>query len=304
MLEVYKIRNKKNGKIYIGITNQGVATRWHKHCSDAIYGNSDFPIHNAIRKHGKEEFQVEVIEVVEEDDYDQLKEREKYWIKEYNSYDRKYGYNLTLGGDGTFGRFHSEESKEKMRQKALGRKYSEEVKIRRRYTSTCSKVSQFDLEGNLIKTYHSVSDAARQVGKSRSSISKCASGKRPTAYGFKWSFTDSVPTDPTPPPPEPKPKLPKPPMSEEAKEKISIANKLRWAKSPERRKQASLNNYKNRIILQYTLDGEFVEEFRNVSEAVKEIGASTHTNIAKCARGERKSSCGFTWKYKDKIQTD
>lgn len=41
---------------------------------------------------------------------------------------REKGYNLTKGGDGTFGRMHSEETKEKIRQKALGRKASEETK--------------------------------------------------------------------------------------------------------------------------------------------------------------------------------
>lgn len=74
-LEVYKLTNKENGKIYIGITNQGVTIRWYKHCSDAIYGNSNFPIHNAIRKYGKDNFQVEVIEEIENEDYDYLKER-------------------------------------------------------------------------------------------------------------------------------------------------------------------------------------------------------------------------------------
>jgi hypothetical protein len=52
-LEVYKITNKENGKIYIGITSQGVNQRWCKHCSDSTTG-STFPIHNAIRKYGKD----------------------------------------------------------------------------------------------------------------------------------------------------------------------------------------------------------------------------------------------------------
>jgi hypothetical protein len=44
-----------------------------------------------------------------------LKEKEKYWIKFYNSMDQNVGYNLTAGGDGTFGKKHSDETKEKIR---------------------------------------------------------------------------------------------------------------------------------------------------------------------------------------------
>lgn len=59
--EVYKITNKLNNKIYIGITSQGAGVRYYKHLSDALHG-SPFPIHNALRKYGKENFTLEIIE--------------------------------------------------------------------------------------------------------------------------------------------------------------------------------------------------------------------------------------------------
>jgi group I intron endonuclease len=226
ILEVYKITNKQNRKIYIGITNQGATTnRWYKHCSDANCG-SDFPIHNAIRKYGRDNFQVEVIEVIENQDYDYLKEREIYWIKFYDSYNRKIGYNLTLGGDGTFGRHHSEETKDKIRQKALGRKVSESAKKKmsdshkkriydnkemsdrcirgnlirwadaetRKFWSENNsqnrKILQYDLNMNFIGEFRSVSEASRSLGKTHQNISKCASGKIPTAYGFIWRYKE------------------------------------------------------------------------------------------------------------------
>ena len=79
-----------------------------------------------MAKYGEENFTLEIIDFAET--YEELKEREKYWIKQYDSMNREKGYNLTEGGDGTFGRLHSEETKEKMRQKAIGRKASEETK--------------------------------------------------------------------------------------------------------------------------------------------------------------------------------
>lgn len=81
-----------------------------------------------MAKYGEENFTLEIIDFA--DTYDELKEKEKYWIKQYNSTDRTIGYNLTEGGDGTFGKKHSEETKDKIRQKAIGRKHSEETKKR------------------------------------------------------------------------------------------------------------------------------------------------------------------------------
>lgn len=125
--EVYKITNKITNKIYIGITNQGSGTRYRHHWYEARTNESS-PIYRSMAKYGEENFTLEIIGFAET--YDELKEKEKYYIKEYDSTNRKIGYNLTEGGDGTFGRSHSEETKEKIRQKALGRIASEETKKR------------------------------------------------------------------------------------------------------------------------------------------------------------------------------
>lgn len=123
--EVYKITNKITNKIYIGITNQGSGARYRHHWYESRIGEPS-PIHRSMAKYGEDNFTLEIIDFA--DTYDELKEKEKYWIKQYNSTDRNIGYNLTEGGDGTFGRTHSKETKEKIRQKALGRKFSEETK--------------------------------------------------------------------------------------------------------------------------------------------------------------------------------
>jgi group I intron endonuclease len=207
ILEVYKITNKQNGKIYVGITNQGVDVRWCKHCSDARH-NSSFPIHNAIRKYGECNFQIEQIEVVE--DVEVLKEREIYWIKEYNSYDRDKGYNLTLGGDGTFGRYHSDETKDKIRQKRLGKKASEaarkqmsighqkhvysEAELTTRSNNgirTRRAVLQYLSDMTLVKEHESITKASEAVGTDRRNISSCLNSKNPNhirSAGFIWKY--------------------------------------------------------------------------------------------------------------------
>ena len=50
-------------------------------------------IHKAIKKYGKSNF---TIEVIEETDSTNLNDREKYWIKYYDSYNNEY--NSTEGG--------------------------------------------------------------------------------------------------------------------------------------------------------------------------------------------------------------
>lgn len=95
MYEVYKITNKLNGKIYIGITKRGFEKRIKEHIQEATQKLSNYTIHKAIRKYGKEGFTYEVIEQV--DTEESAKEREIFWIQHYNSW--REGYNDTPGGD-------------------------------------------------------------------------------------------------------------------------------------------------------------------------------------------------------------
>ena len=91
---IYKITNTINGKSYIGQTIQNVKERFYQHCatkcSQAIL---NMVIHKAINKYGKSNFTIEVIEEVESTN---LNDRERYWIRYYDSYNN--GYNSTEGG--------------------------------------------------------------------------------------------------------------------------------------------------------------------------------------------------------------
>lgn len=91
---IYKITNTINSKSYIGQTIQNVKERFYQHCatkcSKAV---SNMAIHRAIKKYGKSNFTVEVIEEVESTN---LNDRERYWIRYYDSYNN--GYNSTEGG--------------------------------------------------------------------------------------------------------------------------------------------------------------------------------------------------------------
>lgn len=91
---IYKITNKINGKVYIGQTIHSIEYRFSKHCLKSQ--NGCVVLHNAITKYGKENFKVELIEEVP---IEKLDEREIYWISYYKSTNRKFGYNILLGGN-------------------------------------------------------------------------------------------------------------------------------------------------------------------------------------------------------------
>ena len=89
---IYKITNLINGKVYVG-QSVNILTRWRRHRSEMNNLNNCYPIYKAMRKYGLENF---AFEVIEECSKNLLDEREKYWIKYYNSY--YDGYNQTSGG--------------------------------------------------------------------------------------------------------------------------------------------------------------------------------------------------------------
>lgn len=100
-LIVYKYTNLINGKTYIGITTKKLSARHREHINKI---NDGTHFHNALLKYGISNFKLEVIDHAKT--IEELKEKEKQWIKKLNSFtyqDKSNGYNCTLGGDGTMG---------------------------------------------------------------------------------------------------------------------------------------------------------------------------------------------------------
>ena len=94
MALIYKITNKINCKIYIGKTEKSIERRFKEHCSEFSKDRSkNRPLYRAFAVYGMENFTIELIEIT-----DKPEEREMFWIKFYQSYQK--GYNATLGGDG------------------------------------------------------------------------------------------------------------------------------------------------------------------------------------------------------------
>lgn len=145
---IYLTTNKINGKKYIGMC---------KYSHEKNYLGSGKILKEAIKKHGKENFERQILQ--ECANFNELSNAEKYWIDFYNAVQSDEFYNLTPGGFGgnsdymkeywsklaeeerklcrnwfkrdvggknnpMFNRKHTEETKKKIGSKSVNRKWN------------------------------------------------------------------------------------------------------------------------------------------------------------------------------------
>ena len=92
--KIYKYTNLINGMVYIGQTKQTLQQRDYKHQTQL---NDNTYFHRALKKYGRENFSLELVE--ENIPFDKLDEKEKFYIDFFDSfYTTGKGYNLTQGG--------------------------------------------------------------------------------------------------------------------------------------------------------------------------------------------------------------
>jgi len=137
---IYKIKNNKNDKVYIGSSNN-MERRFKDHAR-LLENNKHYNkyLQNAWNKY---DFFFEIIEIVESEDI--LNEREQSWMDFYNSYDREYGYNIAPKADRTV---IAEETKKRMSESRKGKKRPE------------------------ASGWHHSEEAKDKIGKAQSSIRK------------------------------------------------------------------------------------------------------------------------------------
>lgn len=132
---IYIIRNTVNGKVYIGQSRR-ISNREYCHFRALEKGtHHNKHLQRSYNTYGRDAF---VFEVVEWCDISELDEREKYYIKKYDSMNINKGYNNEGGGNvgkevsermreakrgannPMYGKKPSEETKEKMRKASRG----------------------------------------------------------------------------------------------------------------------------------------------------------------------------------------
>jgi group I intron endonuclease len=114
---IYLAVNNINGKVYVGQTINSLKTRSWYHKRDAIIYNKRSHFYCAIRKYGIENFNFIIIDNAKS--IDELNNKEKFWIRYYGSFNPKYGYNSTTGGDNKITRI---ETRNKLSKSMTGEK--------------------------------------------------------------------------------------------------------------------------------------------------------------------------------------
>lgn len=139
---IYKIENLLNGKVYIGQTvNYDIRKR--NHYNLLIKGNHyNEHLQRTWDTYGESNFRISAL-VLDVKSDDELNLLEIKYIKDYNAYNSKFGYNKTFGGVGVR---HTEETREKvskaLKGKAKSKEHCENIRKSKIGVNTLSKMSK------------------------------------------------------------------------------------------------------------------------------------------------------------------
>lgn len=108
-MNIYKITNKKDGKIYIGKTKRTeIQKRWKEHCDEVNLSlkNKEYAkrhagsrLYEKMIEEGVENFEISLI-IGGLPSEKLLNILEKLYIKKWKTTNRKFGYNVGVGGEG------------------------------------------------------------------------------------------------------------------------------------------------------------------------------------------------------------
>ena len=161
--EIYKIKNIVNNKCYVGqvVSHRknknkyrpfGYNRRLQDHISEAINNtkkNQCQYLNNAIRKNGKEKFDVELIEIC---DTDKMDEREQFYIKKFNTI-YPNGYNLTMGGKTTeHVKIENDENLKPVKKRGRDFGYVHKDSTKKKMSSRLKEIASTDIVRNRMKT--------------------------------------------------------------------------------------------------------------------------------------------------------
>ena len=269
---IYKIKNKINSKIYIGLTTNSVVNRFKQHLYESFNSNSkgyNFVLHKAIRKYGEENFEIDIIEEVEDE---KLQLREQYWIDFFNSI-IPFGYNMTYGGEGTVKynkkqilQWWNEGMSSEQIKNICGIHYTTLKKILIEYNcydeledkhrrGLTKRVYQYSQYGELIKVHDSILSASKSVQVDRVIILRCCNGQKKSSRGYIWSFE---------------------PLNFSFKE---------------------VSSWKQKKVIQKDLQGKVINIFNSMAEAGRAMNKKNTKYIKECCLGLRKTMYGYIWEY-------
>lgn len=205
---VYIIKNLVNGKVYIG-SSIDIYNRWKTH-KYGLKNNKHINQHlqNSWNKYGENNFDFSILEETSKLKTTLIEKEQKY-IDLYESFERQKGYNInpvaeigySLGCYKTWvDKFGLEKADEmwkevtkknsianSMENNAMWNMSRPEVGVLNKFLKS-KPILQFDLSGNLIQEFESVSTASKILNISRNTIKNFRNQKDSFAAGFVWKY--------------------------------------------------------------------------------------------------------------------
>lgn len=174
---IYKIENKINGKLYVGST-VNFTRRWWKHRALLRHGkHPNSHLQASWDKYGDNAFSFSIVEQCLNDS---LLSREQFYIDKLRP-----AYNQTM----IAGKIEMTPERRRRLSDATNRAYKEG-----RLKKTVKAVHQYDLKGNYLNSYPSLTEASVKTHTDLPHLSSALHGKINVAGGFVWRFykTDKI----------------------------------------------------------------------------------------------------------------
>jgi hypothetical protein len=218
-------------------------------------------------------------------------------------------------------------SDEEMHRRAMKfkkKRVSRKTRQKMSQNGTRRAVLQYTKEGDFVKEWASIKEAAAFVGLTGYAITQCASGRSRSSGGFAWKYTDGKSGG----------------RLERAVAQYTKGGKFKKIWSSVQRvlseygyypqslyqclqgraktcggsiwfyvdsldfvggslpddQQFRLKSFRSKKVGQYELDGTLIRVWSSASAAAKSVGLSAST-LARCARVHRNTAGGYVWKY-------
>lgn len=154
-----------------------------------------------MNKYGIENFHIELIE-----ETNNPEEREKYWIEQYGSF--KYGYNATLGGDGTPYLDYELIYKTYLETKSIIKtsilcncdrttvryileiyNIGKELREKNKRENSKKAIARLDKKtGEILEIFSSAKEAYNKYPQTNKHIAAVCKGKRKSCGGYGWKY--------------------------------------------------------------------------------------------------------------------
>lgn len=196
---VYQIKNLVTNKIYIGSTITSFIYRWRQHHSKLkMRKHENAHLQSSYIKYGDSNFEYTILYVGTS--LEDIKTKEQEFINTFNSYNPDKGYNMDSVVDRStrseetkkkmslsrkdkcsgssnnfYGKTHTEEVREKIRQAHIGKKLSDNTKAK---MSEKRKI-KVRINGMI---YPSIKEAAEELKMSKATLSRWVKDERKTNY--------------------------------------------------------------------------------------------------------------------------